>query len=370
MSLFRAIKSALFGVARKIGPRRPPRPLPHNRLRDQAPGDPSLLASLELPHLLTFDDVLCWTGLPLPRLVQLMNMRNDRRAGNYIEWTVPKRGGGIRVIAAPKPVLREIQRKINRNILSCVAVHEAAHGFLPGCNIVSNAQPHVDRAIVVKADLSDFFEHIRYARVLGVFRWLGYDSAVARTLALLCTHRPETHGRRTPGLGEYERPRRHAVPGAPTSPALSNLVLHRLDRRLEGLAQRFKGTYTRYADDLTFSGDEPFKRGLSRFVPLVRRIVKDEGFRLNDRKLRFARSGYRQEVTGVVVNEKVNVRRVEFDRLKAILHNARKAGTLSSQNRDGHSDFRRLLAGRIGHVIMLAPQKGRRLLGELASIPD
>lgn len=370
MSLFRAIKSALFGASKPKRPRRTKGPLPHSRSLRQAPGDPALLASLGLPKLMAFDDVVRWTGLALPRLVQLMNVRNDCHAANYVEWTVPKRGGGQRVIAAPKPELRAIQRKINREILAHVAVHESAHGFLPQRNIVTNAQPHVGRSIVVKADLDRFFEYIRHARVIGVFRWLGYDLAVARTLALLCTHRTVVRAPRAGGWPSYIGPKRHAVPGAPTSPALSNLVLHRLDRRLEGLARKFEGTYTRYADDLTLSGDESLKRGLSRFIPLVRRIVKDEGFRLNDRKLRFARSGYRQEVTGVVVNQKVNVRRAEFDRLKAILHNARQAGSLTSQNRDGHADFRRMLAGRIGHVLMLAPQKGRRLLSELARIPD
>ncbi|MCP4250243.1 MAG: RNA-directed DNA polymerase [bacterium] len=201
---------------------------------------------------------------------------------------------------------------------------------------------------------------------------MGYSKEVSRGLALLCTHRPML----SPvywigGLAPTAlwRAGRHAVAGAPTSPALANLCVYRLDNRLTGLAKKFEAVYTRYADDLTFSGPAAFKRGMKRFLPLVLRIIRDEGFRQNRRKLRFMRPGHRQEVTGLVVNQKVNTRRADYDRIKAIIHNARKAGSLESQNRAGHPAFRAHLLGRIASVRHVNPERGQRLLAALDDVP-
>src|SRR6185436_17563266 len=160
----------------------------------------------------------------------------------------------------------------------------------------------------------------------------------------------------------------HAVQGAPTSPGLANLALHRLDCRMAGLARKFEATYTRYADDLTFSGDERFKRGMKRFLVIAKSIISEEGFSLNFKKAKFARSGHQQRVTGVVVNEKVNCARSEFDRLKAILYNAAKGGGLVSQNRDGHTDFANHIRGRIAHITMLNPARGAKLAEWFAAL--
>ncbi|GMU83408.1 MAG: hypothetical protein AMXMBFR47_32780 [Planctomycetota bacterium] len=361
LSIPRAEKPA---VVEPPSPRGPRRPLPGSRWRTQHPGDSARLRSLGLPELRDTRDLLRWLRLSLRELVPLADHANraTRDRNNYIEWTVPKRRGGKRVIAAPKKRLKAIQTRILREILDRVPPSAAAHGFVRGRNIVSNAAPHVGRAIVVNFDLVDFFEHVHFPRVMGVFRRLGYSKEVARWLAYLCTHRPLLVA------GDQHGPiaaARHAVQGAPTSPAVSNLAVHRLDARLAGLARRFGCTYTRYADDLTFSGDEPFKRSLKRFVPLVRRIVSSERFRLHEGKMRFVRAGRRQEVTGVVVNRKINGRREEYDRLKAIIHNARRSGSLESQNREGRPHFRAYLLGRASHIAMLSPERGQRLMREI-----
>ncbi|GJM24455.1 MAG: hypothetical protein DHS20C16_08700 [Phycisphaerae bacterium] len=259
--------------------------------------------------------------------------------------------------------------KIKEAILDSAPIHQAAHGFVRDRSIVTNASCHVNKPLVVNLDLKDFFDYVRYPRVIGIFRWLGYNLEVSRCLALLTTYRPN--------LGQLEnahapkfvcRQFRHAVQGAPTSPMLANLASYRLDRRMNGLAIRFHADYTRYADDLTFSGGEPFTRGMIRFLPLVKQIVVNEGFRLNHRKMRFMRPGERQEVTGVIVNEKPNARREDYDRLKAIIHNAKKASSLESQNRDGHSDFRAHLLGRIGHIGRLNPARGQKLLESMRTL--
>jgi retron-type reverse transcriptase len=149
--------------------------------------------------------------------------------------------------------------------------------------------------------------------------------------------------------------------GAPTSPALANLSAYSLDVRLSGLARSFGATYTRYADDLTFSGPQRFGTSLRDFIPLVSQVVRQERFRLNGSKRKVLRSSGKLIVTGVVVNEKVNVSRREFDRLKAVLTNCARRGA-STQNNSGHPHFAAHLRGRIAQMTQLNPARGARLL--------
>jgi hypothetical protein len=148
--------------------------------------------------------------------------------------------------------------------------------------------------------------------------------------------------------------------GAPTSPALANLTAHRLDCRLAGLARSAGGVYTRYADDLAFSGDEDFRRGVERFATQAAAIALEEGFSVNHRKTRILRQGGRQRLAGLIVNDKLSVPRTELKMLEAILTNCQHHG-VAAQNRAGVADFRAHLSGRIGFVEMVDPQKGARL---------
>lgn len=347
------------------------RPLPGSRLRTQAPPDIQRLRTMNLPELKDTGDVLGWLDLTISELVPLANP-GDRTPpkSNYVEWAVKKKRGGVRILCAPKQRLKRVQRKIKEKILDRIPVDDCVHGFVRGRNIVSNATPHVGATIVINLDLVDFFGHVYFPRVMGIFRRVGYGKDVSRWLALLCTHCP--HGTALKGVSQADisatSARRHAVQGAPTSPQVANLAARKLDRRLTGLSKRFGCNYTRYADDLTFSGDEAFKRGLTRFLPLVHKIIRNERFQINRRKQRVLRPGRRQDVTGVVVNRKINVRRDEYDRLKAIMHNAEKAGSLLSQNRDGRKDFRAYLLGRAAHVAMLNPERGERLTRRIRAL--
>jgi retron-type reverse transcriptase len=153
---------------------------------------------------------------------------------------------------------------------------------------------------------------------------------------------------------------RHLPQGAPTSPQLANLSAFSLDVRLSGLARKYDVRYTRYADDLTFSGSHRFAAALSEFITLVTEITRSERFLVNRRKRRVLRSSQRQVVTGVVVNAKTNVARDEFDRLKAVLHNCVKYGP-STQNHEAHPDFAAHLAGRIAHIRCLSPRRALKL---------
>jgi hypothetical protein len=152
----------------------------------------------------------------------------------------------------------------------------------------------------------------------------------------------------------------HLPQGAPTSPALANLCAYRLDCRLAGLAASAGATYTRYADDLAFSGDGPFARSVDRFLALAGSIAIEEGFAIQHRKTRVMRRGARQRLAGAVLNDRPNIARDDYDALKATLHNCLKHGP-EAQNREGHNDFRAHLAGRIAHVATLNPERAARL---------
>ena len=211
-------------------------------------------------------------------------------------------------------------------------------------------------------DLQDFFAAVSGVRIQALFRTAGYPEPVADLLGGICTNAaprsvfdpsvpPETRAL-------YLRP--HLPQGAPTSPSLANLCAWRIDCRLTGLAKSAGAAYTRYADDLAFSGGDGFDRVVERFSAHVAAILYEEGFPVNHRKTRIMRPGGRQHLAGLVVNRRINVARAEFDRLKAILTNCAQLGP-ESQNRDDHPQFRAHLEGRIVFFESINASHGRRL---------
>jgi hypothetical protein len=288
---------------------------------------------------------------------------------------VPKPSGSFRLIEAPKPRLKALQRKILDEIVARIPAHESAHGFRPARSITTFAAPHIGKAIILKMDLRDFFVSITSARVTAVYLTAGYPEPVARLLSGLCTNTVPVQvmhhvdcaaaaGLRRTLPWQEQRPFAcpHLPQGSPASPALANLAAYRLDARLAALSQGAGALYTRYADDLVFSGDDAFARSVSRFDVRVGTIALEEGFDVQHRKTRLMRQGGRQRVAGIVVNEKINIARDEYDLLKAILWNCVKHGP-SEQNRSHVSDFRAHLAGRIAHAFRLNPKRGERLRG-------
>jgi hypothetical protein len=213
-------------------------------------------------------------------------------------------------------------------------------------------------------DLQYFFTSIAYRRIHALYTRIGYRPDIARQLALLCTHRvPLFELASPPPLSWHERKRLlepHLPQGAPSSPALANLSAFGLDMRLAALAKKMGATYTRYADDLAFSGDETLESAAERLHILVSHIIQDEGFTLNMRKTRIMRQSVKQQLTGIVLNHHVNYPRKQYDQLKATLYNAIHNGP-ESQNRQQHAHFRAHLLGRIAHVRSLNPQQAARL---------
>jgi RNA-directed DNA polymerase len=324
-----------------------------------APGPPSAWG---VPALPTPGALAEWLGLTPRELDWFADCHGfearvpDGPLRHYTYRPVSGRSGKVRLLEVPKARLKAVQRRLLAEILERVPPHDAAHGFRRGRSVVSYAAPHAGRALVLRFDLRDFFPSVPVGRVHALFRTAGYPEEVARLLTGLCTNSVplDVCGRRR----LYRWP--HLPQGSPTSPALANLCAYRLDVRLAALARSVGGTYTRYADDLAFSGDEELARAGGRFRELVCRVVAEEGFEVNGRKTCIMRRGVRQQLAGVVVNVRTNVARREYDLLKAVLHNCRRHGP-ASQNRAGHADFRGHLAGRIAYVAMLHPERGRRL---------
>jgi hypothetical protein len=218
-------------------------------------------------------------------------------------------------------------------------------------------------------DLKDFFPSIHGGRIQAFFRTAGYPEQVADLLGGICTNAtPRALWSKIPRGTEpallwqmrelYSWP--HLPQGAPTSPALANLCTYRVDCRLHGLADSMGAAYSRYADDLAFSGDKGFERCVERFTTQAACILQEEGFNVHHRKTRIMRQGVRQYLAGIVTNERLNVVRGDYDRLKAILTNCVRHGA-EGQNRDAHTFFRLHLAGRVGFVEMVNPAKGERL---------
>jgi RNA-directed DNA polymerase len=302
---------------------------------------------------------------------QRMNARAlEQKLCHYHHRWLPKAGGGWRLLEAPKPRLKRIQRWLLREVLSAIPVSDVAHGFVRGRSVRTFVAPHVGRAVVLRMDLEDFFASVSRARVAALFRRVGYPRRVAAALAGLCTApTPERvladHPRAAVDLGQRflanARLRNAHLPqGAPTSPAIANLAAWRLDRRLAALAAGFGATMTRYADDLAFSGDKLFGDNLRFFIPRAGAIAIEEGFQVKHRKTRVMRQGRRQTLCGVVVNDTANLPRRARDELRATLFNVARFG-LDSQNRDGRADFRRHLEGRVAWATALNPSAGRRL---------
>ncbi|MEO1269971.1 MAG: reverse transcriptase family protein [Myxococcota bacterium] len=337
------------------------------RLARQHPST-SILEQHGLPTLGSIQDLRELLDIRNNSTLGYLLLATDHNDGPYTTFTIPKRGGGERLICAPKPGLKYVQRAILTHILARMPVHEAVHGFVEGRSTVTNAQAHQGRAILVKFDLLNFFPSISYYRVMGLFAQLGYyiedrcfsssdqSRSIAPTLARLTTYNPSPSQ-----WGKGYTPQ-----GAPTSPAISNLICRRLDARLAGLAQRIGATYTRYADDLTFSMDEPPESGLGRFRWWVDQICYQEGFFVNHSKFRVIRKHQRQQVTGIVVNDTLRIPRKERRRFRAILHNCRTHG-LASQAR-GRQGFEDWLLGYASYIHMVHPSEGTRLLSEVKTL--
>lgn len=249
----------------------------------------------------------------------------------YREIRVKKRSGGTRVLLEPSPELKKIQRCILHRLLRRLSAHESAHGFEQGRSIVTNAQQHANKDLVISADLRDFFTNTRSGRIQAYFTFNGWTPEAVDILTRLTTWNG--------GLPQ----------GAPTSPRLANLVNHAMDARLSALAKHFGGRYTRYADDLTFSfptRKELPKNQTGSFLNMVSNIVRECGYAMHGKeKLRVMTYARCQSVTGLVVNQKVALPRKTRKWLRAVEHHRAngKPVTLSDDQLNGWRSLRQMI---------------------------
>lgn len=338
---------------------------------------PILQSGWDYPRITNLSELAECLGILDQTLIWLARgpRGNGACSAHYQIQAVKKRSGGCRLIEAPKARLKRAQREILRQILDRLPVHAAAHGFVPQRSTLTHARLHVGQKWILRMDLEDFFPSIDGSRIFGLFRSLGYPYEVVQALANLTTHvlgldviRETVHGRDQTESNERTISnlarlyfRRHLPQGAPTSPMLANLIAYRFDCRVAGLAKTCNVTYSRYGDDLLFSGSTIRRSSLEKMADHVGAIAIEEGFRVRHRKTAFIPQSQQQLAVGIVLNEKPNIARQEYDQLKAILHNCVRFGP-DSQNRAGHDNFAAHLLGRIQWFRRLHPERGEKLL--------
>jgi len=283
-------------------------------------------------------------GWPIEKQLRCLYTVSNHIERHYTRLTVPKRDGAIRELLSPDPLLKKIQRNILHNVLDELPVSPHATAYRRGAGILRNASPHQGRKQVVKLDIRDFYGSITYLMVYRAFPRIYYPPSVATLLTHLCCYQD-------------------CLPqGAPTSPAISNLVMKPFDDHMGKWCKERSITYTRYCDDMTFSGD--FDAG-----PLIRKVrsfLLSMGFELNEKKTQILCSGKRQSVTGIVVNEKPQVSRTYRDKLRQEFYYCQKHGVASHllwlndrqylpPEPEQIERYLRSLMGRINYVLQVDP---------------
>jgi RNA-directed DNA polymerase len=327
------------------------------------------LQSYELFPYNTATEIAAAMGISVGELRFLAFSRKTSHISHYIRFKIPKKTGGERLISAPMPRLKRSQHWILVNILEKIELHEAAHGFRSNRSIVTNAIPHVGSEVIINFDLKDFFPSISYKRVKGLFQSFGYSEAAATIFGLLCTESEveevELDGK-TYFVAVTER---HLPQGSPASPAITNLLCRRLDKRLTAMADELGFTYTRYADDLTFSASGDSLQNICNILRRTESIVLHEGLAINKQKTRILRKNRQQEVTGIVVNEKLSISKKELKRFRATLFQIEKDGP--EGKRWGNSDdVIASIQGFANFVAMVNPEKGAEFLEQVKAIKD
>lgn len=291
------------------------------------------------------------------------NVVSKRQANHYRSFEIPKKSGGVRTIAAPTRLWKIVQQRLARLLASVYEPKAVVHGFAHERSICTNADPHVRRRYVLNVDLEDFFPSINFGRVRGLFLKPPYNctAEVATLLAQICCF-------------DNQLPQ-----GAPTSPIVSNMICSRLDSNLSKLAAAYGCSYTRYADDISFSTDNAtFPKDIAEIKSTDSKteclpgrklvsVINRNGFRINLKKIRLQPHHQRQEVTGLITNKKVNVPRAYVREVRALLHNWRSKGLghcqqiyeaqyLGQRSRSAHLPtplFNRMVKGKIDYLGMV-----------------
>ena len=357
-------------------------------MRDTATDKPRPVSAIELLEALNVAKVCVYGSGAWPfTMAQLLHFANPKKNYiNYLHKTIPKKNGGMREISSPAWMLKMFQAAAGRMLQDYYEAPSTVTGFVPGRSVVDNASRHIRRNYVYNADLKDFFPSITRKRVKSALMRppFSFGAEAAHLLSgICCAHADlarkgreihwEIQRYRWDGIERKTEDYLTEVPatlpqGAPSSPVLSNAVCLRLDKRLAGLARRFQATYSRYADDITFSSNHNvFQEGYS-FLKEFRKIIADEGFTLNEAKLRLQEKGQRQEVTGLVVNRKVNVCRKYIRDIGSLLYIWERYGVDAAYARFlKHSiEWRKVDDGVSHDTVIFRPHMVETVQGRLA----
>lgn len=256
---------------------------------------------------------------------------------NYTRYSIPKKKGGYRNIAAPKTLLKKAQKNILNKILCKIEVNHCAHGFIEGKSVITGAKEHkIHPKLLINMDLENFFPTITFGRVRGMFESFGYSGYISSLLAMICTY-CERIPIEVKGETKYVKVSERILPqGSPASPMITNIICSKLDKRLSGVARKYNFTYTRYADDMSFSFNDESRINLKKdyiensmtidkVLGLISKIIDEEGFKINKKKTRFLRENNCQSITGVVINnEEIGVQKKWIKNFRAAIYNANR----------------------------------------------
>ena len=304
------------------------------------------LISLDMPVIFNREHFSLLVGREKEEIYKMVSLLESHY---YQQVTIKKKSGGDRILSVPALTLKEIQKWILDNVLSKMYVSPYAMGFQKDKSIVTNAKVHVGKKCVVNLDLKDFFPSVKLEKVFRAFYYYGYTISVSYLMARLCTYYNEL------------------PQGAPTSPYLSNVVCLKLDKRISELAIKYGASYTRYADDITLSANTD----ISNIIPVVEKIVTDEGFSLNNKKTRVLYEYQRQEVTGLLVSgNKVRVNKKYIKKFKQEIYYCKKYG-VADHLRHIKCDkrfYKEHMYGKAYFVKMVDAHLGQWIIKELDSI--
>lgn len=255
------------------------------------------LNMLGLPVIQSLDDFSAVTHISKYTIYQLSN-HSDKY---YKTYDIPKKSGGKRTICQPSRKLKGLQSWILVTILNKIQVSQSCKGFRKGSSTLDNAIPHVGANTILNLDIKNFFPTVTSKQVFNIFRKIGYNNLIATVFTNICTY-------------EGRLPQ-----GSPCSPMLANLSAWTLDLRIQGYVGKRGISYTRYADDLSFSGLNPFK--VLKIIPMIKTIIASENFKVNHKKTRVASSARAKTVTGLIINEdSVGIGKQKYKDLRAKIH--------------------------------------------------
>ncbi|GKX57278.1 reverse transcriptase [Leminorella grimontii] len=284
------------------------------------------------------------TACPADKEIQCLYALSNRSDRHYRKIVLTKRSGGLRTLYAPDILLKSVQRNILRNVLSLFPLSPFATAYREKCSTLDNASPHVAQSNVLKLDIENFFDSITFFHVHRLFKKTELPAAVVTLLTHLCCHRD-------------------VLPqGAPTSPTISNLVMKRFDDVIGLWCQERDIVYTRYCDDMTFSGDFDARQVKNK----VRGLLYDMGFTLNARKSRLITANQRQTVTGIVVNQKPQLTRDIRRKLRQEVYFCQRFGVAShlvqtgdfnpqESPREQRLRYLQSLQGKIAYLLQINP---------------